>query len=198
MEGEQLSKREIKRLRRLERKRGVAAFEKAKRFKEFFMWGGLVVIVGGALWWWFGTTKQYELKKPGLAYPNQGQDHIAVNASHPAYNSNPPTSGWHYASPANWGIYDTSLPDEQLIHNLEHGGIWISYQDKNNTELITQLRQLVGKYRSKVILTPRPENDASIVVAAWTQLLKLETFDAAAIEDFIKAFRNKGPELVPD
>src|SRR3989344_5078 len=52
---------------------------------------------------------------------------VAVGASHEAYNSNPPTSGPHYEQPSRWGVSQAELPDEQLIHNLEHGGIWISY-----------------------------------------------------------------------
>ncbi|HET6781858.1 MAG TPA: DUF3105 domain-containing protein [bacterium] len=136
--------------------------------------------------------------KPGVAYPNQGRDHISRGAPHPPYNSNPPTSGWHDPSPAPWGLYTNEIADEILVHNLEHGGIWISYRDPKDQEVIDQLAELIKRFPSKVIVTPRPKNDSRIAVAAWTRLLTLEQYDEEQILDFIKAHRNRGPERVPD
>ncbi len=49
-----------------------------------------------------------------------------------------------------------------------------------------------------MIITLRQKNDSRIAVAAWTRLLKLDRYDERAIVDFIKAYRNKGPETVFD
>ena len=133
-----------------------------------------------------------------VRYPEQGRDHVPLGAPHPAYNSNPPTSGWHTPETAPWGWQRTTIPDEVLIHNLEHGGIWISYRDPSDTALAEKLERLVSRYRSKVIVTPRPGNDSPIAVAAWGRLLKLQTFDEQQIVAFINAYKNKGPERVPD
>ena len=130
-------------------------------------------------------------------YPSLGQVHIAVGQTHPPYNSNPPTSGWHYPTPADWGIYHEVLPDEELIHNLEHGGIWLSYRDENDTQTIQRLDALVGSFPDHVILTARPANDRPIAVAAWGHLLKLDGVDENAISDFISRYIRKGPENVP-
>lgn len=131
-----------------------------------------------------------------VRYPNQGQTHIEVGAPHPAYNSNPPTSGWHYVDPAPWGIYANQLPDETLIHNLEHGGIWLSYKDPSNQDIINQLTDIANRYPSHIILEPRPENDSPIAVAAWGQLLKMDTVNADVIYSFIRRYRKHGPENV--
>ncbi len=61
-------------------------------------------------------------------FPILSRDHIQPGQTHPPYNSNPPTNGWHYPVWADWGIYTQTIPDEYLVHNLEHGGIWISYR----------------------------------------------------------------------
>ncbi len=129
---------------------------------------------------------------PGEALTIQGQEHIAVGASHPEYNSNPPTSGWHYAQPARWGVHQTELPDEQLIHNLEHGGIWISYMGIDDST--RSALEKIATSQSKVIIEPRAKNDAPIVLAAWGRLLKLEKFDEQTIVAFIGANRNRSPE----
>lgn len=134
----------------------------------------------------------------GEKIPGQGTDHILLGQAHPPYNSNPPTSGWHTAQTAPWGTHRVEIADEILVHNLEHGGIWISYRDTDDTELIEKLEALASRYRSKVIVTPRSRNDSPIAVAAWERLMKLDAYDEARIVAFIDAFRNKGPERVPD
>ncbi|MDR7420175.1 MAG: DUF3105 domain-containing protein [Armatimonadota bacterium] len=131
-------------------------------------------------------------------FPGQGGDHLPLGQAHPAYNSNPPTSGWHTPQTAPWGVHRTAIPDEVIVHNLEHGGIWISYRDASDAALIEKLETLVARYRSKVILTPRPQNDAPVAVAAWTRLMKLDGYDEEKIVRFIDAYKNKGPERVPD
>ncbi len=53
---------------------------------------------------------------------------------------------------------------------------------------------MARRYR-KVVVTPRPANDAPIALAAWGRLLKLQVFDEAQIVAFIDAYHGKtGPE----
>ena len=59
-------------------------------------------------------------------FPDQGRNHVSDGITE-EYNSNPPTSGPHYAQWEKPGIYDRVLEDGKLIHSLEHGYIIISY-----------------------------------------------------------------------
>jgi hypothetical protein len=152
------------------------------------------IVIGGG-WLLVRYANKQAASLPGEKFTEQPAQHV-TGTDHPAYNSNPPTSGWHWAQPANWGIYDRELPDEQVIHNLEHAGVWISYKpDAVDAGTVERLKAVVGRYPTKVILTQRTANDAPIALAAWTRLQKLESFDEAAIESFIKSYRGKiGPE----
>ena len=78
----------------------------------------LVLGVIGIVYYWISSQapKSPDLSKEHLI---QGADHIPMGTPHPEYNSNPPSSGWHYAEPARQGFYDEELPDEQIVHNLE-------------------------------------------------------------------------------
>lgn len=136
----------------------------------------------------------------GEYFQAQSREHIEVGTTHPAYNSNPPTGGWHYASPAKTGIYDVELPDEQLIHNLEHSHIWIAYRPDLSVKQVEMLAEVAKDYGSRVIMTPRKANDALIALVAWEHLLKMDTVDKAMVDSFVKAHRNKaGPEKnIPD
>ena len=135
---------------------------------------------------------------PVQDFPSQGGTHIAPNETHPAYNSNPPTSGWHWANPQDWGIYTTPQVQEQLVHNLEHGGIVIQYANLPAAD-VQRLTTLVQHDRIHMILAPYPAlpSTSTVAVTAWTHLLLCNGVNEAAITRFTQTFRDKGPELVP-
>ncbi|OHA05005.1 MAG: hypothetical protein A2934_01265 [Candidatus Sungbacteria bacterium RIFCSPLOWO2_01_FULL_47_10] len=153
--------------------------------------GSVAVIIGFA---GFAKYLQYrEANLPGILAAEQGKNHIEVGATHEAYSTNPPTSGPHYAEAAEWGVYKEPLPDEQLIHNLEHGGVWISYRPGISKDIIQKLESMVSIFGSKVIVTPRPENDADIALAVWGRYdtFSVSEYSDERIEEFIKLLKNK-------
>jgi len=133
----------------------------------------------------------------GTKYANEGTGHVP-DGQKVTYNTNPPTSGAHWGSPASWGIKDTQLPDETTVHNLEHGGIVITYNQLSPDDLSklkTLVRQMLagGQYR-KMILEPYDKlTDAKIAVSAWTWQVKLNAFDETQIVKFVRA-HYQGPD----
>lgn len=124
--------------------------------------------------------------------------HIAAGSQLPEYTSNPPTSGPHYGQTARSGFREEEIFDQHIIHNLEHGDVWIAYHPRVSDEVKQALKQFAA---AKVIITPREANDSDIALVAWG---RLDTFDVQndlvsieRIEDFIKRYTNKGPERVP-
>ncbi|MEX0616390.1 MAG: DUF3105 domain-containing protein [Candidatus Woykebacteria bacterium] len=124
----------------------------------------------------------------------QSRDHINPGTPHPSYNSNPPTSGPHWPTPQTCDIYNEPVADESAIHSLEHGAVWITYKDKDDTDLAGKLKAIVEKNKAKVLLSPRPENDSKIALSSWGRLMKLSDFDENQISQFIKSNRNNSPE----
>ena len=135
---------------------------------------------------------------PVQSFPELSRDHIAEHAPHPDYNSNPPTNGWHWANPQEWGIYTNQQFQEQLIHNLEHGGIVIQYNNLPSSD-VQRLTNLVNRDSYHMILAPYAGLPQGVKVAytAWTHLQTCDGLDENAIRAFVNAFRDKGPELVP-
>ena len=131
--------------------------------------------------------------------PDAGRRHIPVGTEGVGYNSNPPTSGDHYPHTSEWGAYDKEIADGILIHNLEHGGIWISYKPSIPEEMKQKLEGFSKKWGRKIIVVPRSANDTDIALAAWQRLDKFNVseYSDERIERFIRAYRNKGPEFVP-
>jgi thiol-disulfide isomerase/thioredoxin len=143
----------------------------------------------------FAQTATSGTDRPGTSYDIQPAEHIQPGADHPPYNSNPPTSGWHYPQQAAWDFYTEELPDERVVHNLEHGGIWIAYTNVSATPR-SKLREIAKEYPQSVIVTQRSANDAPIAVASWGQLMELQSFDRPRIVEFIEQNRNHSPEPV--
>ncbi len=130
-------------------------------------------------------------------FPTLSRDHIQPNQPHPPYSSNPPTSGWHWANPQDWGIYTTPQVQEQLVHNLEHGGIIVQYNGLSDAD-VQRLTNLVSRDNYHMILAPYPGlTDAKVALTAWDHLQKCTGVDENAINAFINSYRDKGPELVP-
>ncbi len=143
------------------------------------------------------------------SFPSLGQEHIQPNEPHVPYNSNPPTSGPHWDTPQNQGIYTTPQVQEQLVHNLEHGFVVIQYKNLSAEE-VQRLTELVRRDQHHLLLAPYPglPGDAKVALTAWSgpngqpqlqtgRLLTCTGVDENAIRGFINAYRDKGPELVP-
>ena len=141
----------------------------------------------------------------GVQHASQGQEHIKQGQPHDAYNSDPASSGPHYAdasSPAEWGVYDKEVPEEVFIHNEEHGGVIITYQpDLLPKEQLQKLQALFASPYSnksflpkKAIVTPRSKNTSAIQLAAWTYTLNLNSYDEATIIKFFTQHAGKSPE----
>jgi hypothetical protein len=123
--------------------------------------------------------------------------HVDVGSNLPEYNSNPPTSGPHYVQTVRSGFRTESISDQNLIHNLEHGDIWIAYHPRISEGLAKQLEKFAA---AKVVITPREDNEYDIALVAWGRLDSFNidggTVPEQRIKDFIKRYTNQGPERI--
>lgn len=164
-------------------------------------WLVIIVILLGLAGW--GITKAVQSNAPEEAdysvfYEAQNRNHIEVGAEHPPHNSNPPSGGWHYALTSHKGFFDEPIPDENVIHNLEHGDVWISYHPRISQEAKSELKKFAF---SKILISPRETNDTDIALVAWERVDKFNLdggqLPEGRIRDFIKRYRDKGPERIP-
>ena len=159
--------------------------------------GGIVALLAGGylLARSIGPSSR---EQPGVFMADQGREHVALGTAF-NYNSNPPTSGPHHVNPAEWGVYSEEIPDQVLIHNLEHGGIWIAYKPGIGPAVAARLDAIAKEFGRKVIMAPRSANDADIALAAWNYLDKFSQteFSEERVRKFIQAHINRGPEFVP-
>jgi Protein of unknown function (DUF3105) len=113
----------------------------------------------------------------------------------------PPVGGPHNPVWLNCGIYDQPVPNENAVHDLEHGAVWITYQPSLATVALTTLRGIARQYQ-KVVLSPYPGIPAPIIASAWGNngntgiQIKLNPGDWNALQAFLN--RHSGASDAPE
>ncbi len=116
------------------------------------------------------------------------------------YNTSPPTSGDHWNGPARCGFYEEGLPEEQIVHNLEHGHIVVSY-NLHSVEEVDQLKDaLNGVGLSEIWGVSRSYDkipSGTVALAAWGVLDTMQGVDKDRIETFFETYSGAlGPERI--
>lgn len=133
----------------------------------------------------------------GEAIPDQGRQHVP-DGTKEDYNSNPPTSGPHFANSQPGGIYENKIPDGNLIHSMEHGAVILWYRSDIPATESGQLKSIFSSVSAfKKIMVPRDNLDVPVALTSWGRLLKLQTIDERQIKAFMETNEDRGPEKAP-
>ena len=170
--------------------------------KDKAFYGIIGLLVAGVIGFIVLAPKPEAVERVGSEQENEGRKHLEQGESATYNDALPPTSGLHGA-PIGWGEYPTPVPEENVIHDMEHGGIYISYNPDLVSETdIDQLRSLFFKpYSSsdfaptKVVMAPRPQNEAPIVFSSWDRYQVFDSFNKEDMTAYYKTNVNKSPEL---
>ncbi len=109
-----------------------------------------------------------------------------------AYPQTPPVGGNHAPIWQNCGFYDAPIANENAVHSLEHGAVWITYRPDLSNEQIDSLHQIAGR-QTHILVSPYPDLPAPIVASAWGRQLQLDSTSDPRLEQFINAF-HLGPQ----
>lgn len=191
IQSETLTKSERNEQKRAVNKRVQERIVVIQKIKKTTPWVLVAVVVAGGVYW-LSTIEKTAVVRLGEEISIVSRDHINIGDDFGSYNSNPPTSGAH-AGAAPWGFSEVEIVDQNAIHNIEHGGIWISYKDIDEQSLEV-LRTIARTNSQSVIISPRAANDSPVAIASWGRLLKTDVVDEEQIKEFIKGNKNKSPE----
>ncbi|MGH2683410.1 MAG: DUF3105 domain-containing protein [Actinomycetota bacterium] len=137
--------------------------------------------------------------------PDRGASHSPPYT----YDQQPATSGSHSTPlPSGQSVYETPVPEENAVHNMEHGYAFIYYRQEGDAALpasVAQALQVLAERESKVIMAPYPELEEgrSLALAAWNRLQQCPstvTPDQATTlaGSFIAQFRGGGDAPEPN
>jgi hypothetical protein len=108
------------------------------------------------------------------------------------YAQTPPPGGPHNDLWQNCGFYEEPIHDENAVHSLEHGAVWITYTPDLPQDEIEILRDL-AQSQTYILVSPYPDQDYPVVASAWGKQLGLESAEDPDLERFIGAY-NQGPQ----
>ena len=103
------------------------------------------------------------------------------------YTMSPPAGGPHNAVWLNCGIYSEAVPNENAVHDLEHGAVWITYQPDLPDADVDKLKAVTPS--TYAVLSPFPGLDSPIAISAWGAQLKLTDPADPALQAFIDTYR---------
>ena len=103
------------------------------------------------------------------------------------YPQNPPAGGPHNQYWLNCGVYDQPQQNENAVHSLEHGAIWVTYDAArvSGDELATLRSLLPSTY---AILSPYEGLPSPIVVSGWNTQLKVDSASDPRIAEFFEEY----------
>lgn len=140
----------------------------------------------------------------------KAREHLQSESDKQSYAQNPPTSGKHFAFPAEDNIYDEQPDSEDLVHTLEHGRVIVWFKRSLPGEARGSLKGLYEEDPYHLVLTPNETKMPFAVAAtAWNgdpapngtgQLIGCSRWSEDvldALRAFIGEHRDKGPENVP-
>jgi hypothetical protein len=107
-----------------------------------------------------------------------------------AYRFSPPVGGRHDAVWATCTgiVYPRPLRDENAVHSLEHGAVWITYAPSLDAASVAALARRVSGV-DHTFMSPYPGLDRPISVQAWGHQLRVDRADDPRIDRFIVGTR---------
>jgi hypothetical protein len=116
-----------------------------------------------------------------------------------AYDKAPPYGGKHdpYWANCTGTVYAKAVRNENMVHALEHGAVWIAYNPQKVSGV--DIRALAAKVDGQpyLMLSPYPNLDKPVSIQSWGHQLKLERPTDPRIDEFIAALRGN-PYTTPE
>ncbi len=158
----------------------------------------LVGLGGGNFGGSTGASYEY-VDGVGTQHPVMVTRRHVPNGETVEYNSIPATSGDHWAAWSECGFFEEELPDERVVHNLEHGNIVVSY-NLATPEEVGELRDVLDDIGLANVhgvarrYTKIPQGD--VALAAWGVSDQMTGVDKDRIERFFETYAGTlGPEF---
>lgn len=161
------------------------------RTSHLWLWGAsIATLLLLGLLFWLPSIRGWSARIVGIqTYANLAREHRPGPIQYP---TTPPAGGAHNSTWQNCGVYDQPIADEQAVHSLEHGAVWVAYQPELPIAEIEQLRTLVQE-TGFALLAPYTDLPAPIVATAWGVQLRVEEMGDLRLRQFIAEY-SQGPQ----
>jgi hypothetical protein len=139
------------------------------------------------------TTGTGSLPTGTQVYTENDHSHVSGTVT---YDHVPPVGGAHNPVQLNCGIYTVPVPNENAVHSMEHGAVWITYQPNLPADQVATLQQIVSTHyvgtERYLVLSPYAGIPAPIVASAWGYQLTVSQASDPRLVQFMTQFAGGG------
>ena len=167
--------------------------ERRLKLRNGIISGSLAFAAIIAIFLMFNAREQGKQQIEGVTeYTALSRDHVSETVS---YDQTPPVGGAHNPVWQNCGEYTETIANENGVHSLEHGAVWITYRP-DLPDLEVRTLQALTRQSGFRLLSPYPDLPSPIVISAWGYQLQVEQADDPRLKDFIEQYElsPQGPE----
>ncbi|MBF4462948.1 DUF3105 domain-containing protein [Rathayibacter sp. VKM Ac-2878] len=164
--------------------------EQARRKRNSRIWIGTlsalaVLAVGGIIAVTvFGNQQIVQARQiDGLQTFENDATHVTGSVD---YAQTPPAGGPHNAVWMNCGVYDQPVPNENAVHDLEHGAVWATYDPSLPTSDVDALIAALPSTYS--VVSPYEGLKSPIVLSAWDAQVAIDSPDDPRLKAFVERF----------
>lgn len=161
--------------------------ERQRKIRTYIIVGVLVVAVAAALVIAFLADR--ETVEGVEEFGDLSRDHTEEPVE---YEQSPPVGGAHSATPLTCGVHPDAVTDENAVHSLEHGAVWITYQPDLDEQDVTSLNALVlsqdDTTQRHLILSPYDGQPEPVMLTAWGRQLVADGVDDPRVQEFIDQY----------
>ncbi|GAA2475583.1 DUF3105 domain-containing protein [Streptomyces gobitricini] len=120
-----------------------------------------------------------------------GRNHPTTPVSYPM---KPPVGGDHHPAWQNCDgdVYKKPVRNENAVHSLEHGAVWVTYNDKAPAADVKKLEEKVGK-TSYSLMSPVKDQAGAIMLSAWGKQVTVDGADDPRVDAFFTKYI-QGPQ----
>ena len=101
------------------------------------------------------------------------------------YPQDPPVGGAHAPIWLDCGVYDVPVRDENAVHDLEHGTVWITHDPELSAGDVDTLAEQLP---DNGIMSPRDGLPSPVVVTVWGAQLRLDGADDERLGLFLEEY----------
>jgi hypothetical protein len=167
------------------------------RRARILTWTAIGVIIAGLIgggWYLVDSSKKKEKEGSSESAAVTGEktwskltrNHVSKDVKYPM---TPPVGGDHDPVWQNCDgvVYKKELRDENAVHALEHGAVWITYNDKAAAADVKTLGTKVSK-TPYTFLSPYTSQSSPITLSAWEHQLNVKQASDPRVAKFLDTY----------
>ena len=86
----------------------------------------------------------------------------------------------------NCGVYTAPVQEENAVHSMEHGAVWITYRPDLPPDQVQKLRAVASD--DFLLLSPYPDLESPVAASAWGLQLQVDSADDPRLATFLTKY----------